>query len=101
MDSRERQSLRKAMSYKNYSTPTMKYPAAEKLELKAKDINTKNINKKDINSKDINTSDVVIPLCKNIPPKASDSFLTAERLQEAIIWSEILGKPVSKRGKRR
>lgn len=24
-----------------------------------------------------------------------------KRLQEAIIWSEILGKPVSKRGKRR
>lgn|GEM_PF-3205332 len=27
--------------------------------------------------------------------------LSSERLQEAIIWSEILGKPVSKRHKRR
>lgn len=86
MDSKERQTLSKAMSYKNYSTPTKKHPAAEKLELK---------------TTDIKTTDKVIPIRKDIPPRASDSFITSERLQEAIIWSEIIGKPVSKRGKRR
>jgi hypothetical protein len=96
MDSKERQTLRRAMSYKNYSTPTMKYPAAGKLGPKTTDIKTA-----DIKTADINTTDEVIPLRKDIPLKASDSFITAERLQEAIIWSEIIGKPVSKRGKRR
>lgn len=33
--------------------------------------------------------------------KGLQTNLTSERLQEAIIWSEILGKPVSKRHKRR
>jgi hypothetical protein len=31
----------------------------------------------------------------------SDSSISQEKLQEAIIWSEILGKPLSRRRKRR
>jgi hypothetical protein len=36
-----------------------------------------------------------------VPFADSDMLISQERLQEAIIWSEILGKPVSKRRKRR
>ena len=37
----------------------------------------------------------------NSTAQNSKSNITSQRLQEAIIWSEILGKPVSKRHKRR
>jgi hypothetical protein len=33
--------------------------------------------------------------------KEKSELFSQERLQEAILWSEILGKPVSKRRKRR
>ena len=34
-------------------------------------------------------------------PKTDPEEVSQERLQEAVIWSEILGKPLSKRRKRR
>lgn len=37
---------------------------------------------------------------KSKPAAPAESIISVERLQEAIIWSEILGKPVSKRRKR-
>ncbi len=36
-----------------------------------------------------------------IAQEESEIVVSQERLQEAIIWSEILGKPVSRRRKRR
>jgi hypothetical protein len=36
-----------------------------------------------------------------VPPVPAESLISQERLQEAVIWSEILGKPLSKRRKRR
>jgi hypothetical protein len=36
-----------------------------------------------------------------VPSVPAKSLVSQERLREAVIWSEILGKPLSKRRKRR
>lgn len=46
---------------------------------------------------------VDIPVKKQKPREREDqkSFVSSERLQEAVIWAEILGKPICKRRARR
>ncbi len=48
-------------------------------------------------------TEIIINMDNRIPSKKDNSFnfdLSQKRLQEAFIWSEILGKPLSKRRKR-
>lgn len=47
------------------------------------------------------TARETVVLYKPITPAEQEEVVSQERLQEAIIWSEVLGKPLSKRRKRR
>ena len=45
--------------------------------------------------------DIDINLARNVSSDFLDLQISHRKLQEAIIWSELLGKPVCKRRKRR
>lgn len=83
----KKQTLAKAIGYKNYAANDNKSKAPQKSLEKKQD---QSVNK-------------VIELRNPIPdiPQQSMTSISAERLREAVIWSEILDKPLSKRRKRR
>ncbi len=49
----------------------------------------------------LNTVSNSMSFRRDTPNTTTDTIISNDRLQEAIIWSEILGKPLSKRRKRR
>lgn len=88
MDNKSKQTLAKAINYKNYNGSSNKKESSEKLTQKKPD-----------NRMMQEIKEVKRPIVSQ--SYESNEVLSTERLQEAIIWSEILGKPVSKRRKRR
>ncbi|HWT75009.1 MAG TPA: hypothetical protein VN258_09875 [Mobilitalea sp.] len=91
MNNNEKQSFSKAMTYKNIPVSTTKKPVPEKP-----------VPEKPAQMKlDIKPVKSAVEIRMPNPPANKDGLVSQERLQEAIIWSEILGKPLSKRRKRR
>ena len=100
MDSREKKSFAKAMSYKN-NAQAGKMPLPATPESKKPDRKETRESKEFSSLRQENLAkylEKVVPAEKVLP---AEKVVSAEKLQEAIIWSEILGKPVSKRRKRR
>lgn len=100
MDRNEKQTLMKAINYKNFPTTDNKKPVTEKTP------NEKYTKQKPIPEKPMEMNFDLRTLgnkalYKSNKPTPQESIVSEERLQEAIIWSEILGKPLSKRRKRR
>lgn len=86
----------KAINYKNYAAVDNKKPVAEKPS-KEKPITEKPMNMNyDLRAMERNKA-----LNKLNKYDSEESIVSKERLQEAIIWSEILDKPLCKRRKRR
>lgn len=96
MDRKEKQTLMKAINYKNYAAVDNKKPITEK-PTKEKPITEK---QKNMNF-DLRVMERNKALNNLNRYDSEESIVSKERLQEAIIWSEILGKPLCKRGKRR
>ena len=95
MDNRGRQTISEmAGVLKNYDQPTPTRPVREKPEhVRLGDV-------KPLELKfDVNKSNQ--PVRKTAANAMQDTVVSHDRLQEAIIWSEILGEPLCKRRKRR
>lgn len=86
MNNKERTDFAKAISFKN-DTMEMSIPATP--ESKSPD------------RKETRVYEEYNFLRQGNPAKYREKVVSADKLQEAIIWSEILGQPVSKRRKRR
>lgn len=94
MDSNEKKSFKRAMSYKNYNTTDEKKSLSGKPEkIKPEEVK--------LDTKEIWSSREVKDISKENTSLYQDRIVSTQRLQQAIIWSEILGKPVSKNRKRR
>lgn len=85
MNNQIKQSMQRA--FKNYNAPPIKRPNHNSEKPVEKKPEVMPVEK--------------IEIRRYIPAPPQENFVSQERLQEAIIWSEILGKPLSKRRKRR
>ena len=85
MNNNNRQTLAKAASYKNNSD--LKKAADKTVDKKPED----------------KAKSQILEIKKPFPSFTQESAytLSADRLQEAVIWAEILDKPLSRRRKRR
>jgi hypothetical protein len=106
MDHQERQNFAKAITYKNNNSPDQMEPANGRPVYKRPANERPAYEKPTYKSPEsINFDLRAMKESKDIykakPKTNQEGLVSAERLQEAVIWAEILDKPVSKRGKRR
>lgn len=98
-------SIKPGSSLQKMIQQTNNFRMSKKVEDKGLEDKSQNIKKAGINNalESDDQKDVKITLSLN-DNNSKESFLSIEptqrQLQEAIIWSEILGKPLSKRRKR-